>query len=173
MPKGKDAQPVSSVQWIDRELLHANGYNPNHVAPEEMKLLETSIWEDGWTQPIVIRADYEIVDGFHRWTASGRPRLQKMTRGLVPVVFLSDERSAADQQMSTVRHNRARGRHGVVPMAHIVRSLKEEHGLTIEEICDRLGMEDEEVERLLDQAGMPTRLKRDNPDFNKAWEPDL
>ena len=58
-------------------------------------------------------------------------------------------------------------------MAHIVRSLKEEHGLTIEEICDRLGMEDEEVERLLDQAGMPTRLKRDNPDFKKAWEPDL
>jgi ParB-like chromosome segregation protein Spo0J len=71
-----DQQPISNVQWIDRELLQANDYNPNHVASPELRLLAQSILESGWTQPIVARSvdngRYEIVDGFHRWTVSGR-----------------------------------------------------------------------------------------------------
>lgn len=168
----RDEMPVSRVQWVDREKLHANDYNPNHVAPTELGLLELSILEDGWTQPIVVRSDFEIVDGFHRWTVSARPKLRKLTEGLVPVVVLDDSRSRADQMMSTIRHNRARGRHGIMPMAKIVRELASEHHITEEEMIKRVGMEDEEVERLLDQAGMPERVGRDADDFNAGWKPE-
>jgi ParB-like chromosome segregation protein Spo0J len=75
MKQGIDKQPVNQVQWIDRNELNANDYNPNYVAPPELELLKTSIKEDGWTQPIVILQDKTIVDGFHRWTVSADPEL--------------------------------------------------------------------------------------------------
>ena len=101
-------QPLDKIIWIDREKLKANNYNPNKVAPPELKLLKISILEDGWTQPIVINDDFTIVDGFHRWTLSGHKEINSLTGGLVPVVIL-EGKSSNDKKLATIRHNRARG----------------------------------------------------------------
>lgn len=165
---GIAAQPVSNVQWLPREQLHANDYNPNVVAPPERKLLRLSILEDGWTQPIVRRPDDEIVDGFHRWETSNDPAVWALTDGLVPTVVLrpADE---AHQRMSTIRHNRARGTHHVVKMADIVATLVSS-GLPPTEVALRLGMEQEEVRRLLDRGRMTERGA--SPDgMGEAWRP--
>lgn len=161
-------QPVSRVRWEPRGKLKANSYNPNAVAPPELELLKTSILEDGWTQPIVVLPDLTIVDGFHRWTVSADPRIRALTGGMVPVVVI--EADAVHRMMSTVRHNRARGTHAVLRMAEIVEGMVRA-GLPAAEICDRLGMEDEELERLLDRAGMPTRGVGDAVKFGRAWVP--
>jgi ParB-like chromosome segregation protein Spo0J len=167
--RGRSNQPVNKVQWVPRDKLRANAYNPNSVAPPELDLLKISIMEDGWTQPIVARKDFEIVDGFHRWTVAGHPEIAALTDGHVPVVFLDDAVDAQHQMMSTIRHNRARGSHSVLKMADIVTELKVQ-GLTDEQIQDRLKMEDEEVERLVDQANMVERTGGDRA-FNKGWVP--
>lgn len=155
-PVGVEHQPLGNVRWVDRNLLHANGYNPNHVAPPEMKLLKTSILSDGWTQPIVARSDYEIVDGFHRWTCSGDPDVGGLTGGLVPVVFLPDDVPMEHQMMSTVRHNRARGTHGVMKMADIVVELLES-GVERDRVCDLMQMEPQEVDRLAMRGNLRER----------------
>ena len=130
-------QPVSSVEWTDPKTLRANFYNPNHVAPPELELLKLSILEDGWTQPIVAREDGEIVDGYHRFYLATHDReVAALTKGMVPVVRLTP-RSNADQMMSTIRHNRARGTHGVLKMADIVRRLSVEFKLPESEIMHR------------------------------------
>jgi hypothetical protein len=165
---GRDAQPVNAITWVHRDDLHANNYNPNHVAPPELELLITSILEDGWTQPIVAQPDGEIVDGFHRWTVSGDPRVYAMTEGFVPVVRLSGV-GTDHQMMSTIRHNRARGMHAVLPMADIVRRLIDDEGLSRAEVQARLAMESEEVDRLYDRSGMTKRGSR--ADFNHGWIP--
>lgn len=161
-------QPLNKVEWIKRDQLHANNYNPNHVAPPELELLKISIIEDGWTQPIVARPDGEIVDGFHRWKVSADPEVSKMTGGFVPVVRLNRV-DPSHQMMSTIRHNRARGSHAVLKMADIVRNLLQS-GLSEEEIMQRLQMDFEEVDRLADQSGMIHRGSKD--DFNKGWVPN-
>jgi ParB-like chromosome segregation protein Spo0J len=161
-------QPVSRVRWEPRGRLKANAYNPNAVAPPELDLLRTSIIEDGWTQPIVVLPDLTIVDGFHRWTVSADPQIRAMTGGLVPVVVI--EADPAHRMMSTIRHNRARGTHAVLRMAEIVRSLVQS-GLSAPEICQRLGMEEEELERLLDRSGMTVRGTGNAVNFGKAWIP--
>tara|TARA_R100000306_G_C4364835_1_gene137095 strand:+ start:556 stop:1110 length:555 start_codon:yes stop_codon:yes gene_type:complete len=160
-------QPIDAVEWVTRDTLTANGYNPNHVARPELRLLKLSIMADGWTQPIVAREDGEIVDGFHRWTIAGDPDISVLTGGLVPVVRLRTSLSMPDQIASTIRHNRARGQHIIVPMADIVTSLKDEHGLSDAQVKQKLGMDSEEVERLYDTSGMPGRGSDD--DFNKGW----
>lgn len=170
-PVGIDAQPVNRVVWLPRDQLVANDYNPNKVAPPEMRLLEISILEDGWTQPIVARTagpPYEIVDGFHRWTVSGRPAVHRLTDGHVPVVFLSASLDPAHQRMSTIRHNRARGTHAVVRMSEIVSDLLA-RGVPAEAIEKRLQMEDEEVGRLADQGDMLKRHAGEG--FNPGWTP--
>lgn len=165
-PMGCDDQPVSSVLWVPREDLRANDYNPNHVAPPERKLLKLSIVEDGWTQPIVRRTDNEIVDGFHRWQTSADGDVWRMTDGLVPVVTIDPD--PAHQRMSTIRHNRARGTHAVVRMADIVAQLVDS-GLAADEVGHRLGMEPEEVRRLLDRGRMIDRGRA--PELGAAWVP--
>lgn len=168
-PKTREAQPLSGLKWVDPKELKANSYNPNRVASIEMQLLKLSIISDGWTQPIVARTDGEIVDGFHRWTLGSTDKdVRSLTGGLVPVVRVADTRTKADQMMSTIRHNRARGSHLVVKMADIVRKLHEE-GMTEVEIMNRLGMEHEEVDRLLDSSGMTKRGA--STEFNKGWVP--
>lgn len=168
--KGIACQPVSAVEWVEGAQLKANNYNPNKVAPPEMRLLKQSLLEDGWTQPIVARADGEIVDGFHRFTlGTTDPQIMAMTGGLVPVVRLAPN-DAAHQMMSTVRHNRARGTHAVLRMAEIVRALIDEGKVPEADIMKRLGMEDEEVERLYDSGGMIKRGRA--AEFNKGWVPD-
>lgn len=163
-----DKQPVSHVQWVPRGKLKANAYNPNRVAPPEIDLLKLSITEDGWTQPIVVLPDYTIIDGFHRWTVSADAAIRGMTGGLVPVVTVDAD--PVHRMMSTIRHNRARGTHAVLRMAEIVRGMVEA-GLSGQEICQRLGMEDEELDRLLDRSGMTVRGTAGQNGFGLAWVP--
>ncbi len=162
-------QPLDKITWLDRDLLKPNNYNPNKVAPPELKLLKISILEDGWTQPIVINADYSIVDGLHRWTVSGHKEINELTDGKVPVVILNDT-DENQKKMATIRHNRARGTHGGLEMSKIVTDMVND-GLTGEEIMSRLQMEKEEVIRLLFKAGIPKSQVFENKDFSQAWQP--
>ena len=140
-----------------------------HVAPIELKLLKISLIEDGWTQPVVIRENNEIVDGFHRWSLCSKDKqVSQMTDGMVPVVRLK-EKDISNQMMSTIRHNRARGVHGVMLMADIVQKLKDENKVPDKVIQEKLGMEEEEVERLHDQSGMTKRGSKKT--FNTGWRP--
>lgn len=163
-------QPISKVRWLPREKLVGNAYNPNHVAPPELELLITSLVEDGWTQPIVTlpEADgcYVIVDGFHRWTVSADPRIAGLTGGMVPTVQVRLD--PIHRMMSTIRHNRARGTHAVLRMAEIVRRMVDD-GVPGREIQKRLGMESEEVTRLINRSGMPAQAGAGG--FNRAWIP--
>ena len=162
-------QPLDKIEWIDREKLTANNYNPNKVAPTELKLLKTSILEDGWTQPIVINTDHTIVDGFHRWTISGHKEIFALTKGKVPVVIIRPKDKSA-QQMATIRHNRARGTHGVLEMSNIITDMVAA-GVSGDEIVKRLGMEKEEVVRLLFRAGIPKSEVFQDKEFSKSWTP--
>ena len=141
--------PLSSLQWVDRNLLHANGYNPNVVSDENMKLLTQSILTNGWTLPIVVRPDYTIIDGFHRWTVSGREPLLSKLNGKVPVVIVDHHGDDSADVYGTITHNRARGTHVLGPMKSIVQGLINE-GKTVPEISKQLGMTPEEVFRLSD-----------------------
>jgi len=163
-------QPVSRVRWLPREKLAGNAYNPNHVASPELELLVVSLLEDGWTQPIVVLPEADgqhvIVDGFHRWTVSADPRVSALTGGMVPVV--ETRLDPLHRMMSTIRHNRARGTHAVLRMAEIVRRMVAD-GVPEREIQKRLGMEREEVTRLINRAGMPAQAGGGS--FNRAWIP--
>jgi len=161
-------QPINGVEWVQRDSLKPNNYNPNRVAPPELKLLKISILEDGWTQPIVINPDNEIVDGFHRWTISADPQIAQLTGGLVPVVT-TRPKDSAQQKMATIRHNRARGTHGVLDMSKIVQSMIDD-GLSQQEIMSRLQMESEEVIRLALRAGIPKTDIIQDSGFSQAWE---
>lgn len=162
-------QPVNGVRWIHRDELQSNDYNPNHVAPPELALLAISILVDGWTQPIVINPDRTIVDGYHRYLVSGQEALMKRFGGWVPYVELAPaNREAA--MMATIRHNRARGTHAVLPMATIVQQMIKV-GLSVERIMYELQMEEEEVKRLALRVGIPDQdLVRDR-EFGKSWQP--
>lgn len=140
--------PLSTLEWVEREKLHANDYNPNKVSKENLKLLTQSILTNGWTLPIVVRPDYTIIDGFHRWTVSGHEPLLSKLDGKVPVVKVSHT-DEADDIYGTITHNRARGTHLLEPMKAIVKRLLAE-GKTVQEIGRQLGMRPEEVFRLSD-----------------------
>lgn len=141
-------KPVSHVQIVDRELLRPNDYNPNKVTEENLKLLEQSILTNGWTLPIVCRPDYTIIDGFHRWTVSGREPLKSKLGGKVPIVIV-DHKNHEEDIYGTITHNRARGQHLLEPMKKIVKELMDS-GKSVQEICKQLGMKPEEVFRLSD-----------------------
>lgn len=162
-------QPLDKINWIHRDELKPNNYNPNKVAPPELQLLKISILEDGWTQPIVINPDMTIVDGFHRWTVSGHKEIYSLTDGKVPTVMITPK-DVSQQQMATIRHNRARGTHGVLEMSNIVNDMVK-NGLSGNEIMQRLKMEKEEVVRLLFRAGIPKSEVFKDKDFSSAWSP--
>lgn len=168
LPDGRE-MPLEGLRWIHRDQLQPNNYNPNAVAPPEMELLRLSIMEDGWTQPIVINPDMTIVDGFHRWTCSGHPKIYALTEGFVPVVTLQPL-DHEHQQMSTIRHNRARGRHGVIEMGNIVKDMLGA-GKSVDEVMKRLKMEREEVKRLGSAAGVMEFPELDEP-YSKSFVPD-
>ncbi|WP_418232018.1 ParB N-terminal domain-containing protein [Butyricicoccus sp.] len=140
--------PLDSLQWVDRSRLTANDYNPNRVTEDNLQLLIQSILTNGWTLPIVVRPDYTIIDGFHRWTVAGREPLKSLLGGKVPVVIVTHD-SEADDMFGTITHNRARGTHLLEPMKAIVQKLIAE-GKTVQEISKQLGMKPEEVFRLSD-----------------------
>lgn len=138
--------PLASLQWVDRDRLTANDYNPNKVSEDNLELLTQSILTNGWTLPIVVRKDYTIIDGFHRWTVSGREPLKSRLGGKVPVVIV-DHEDEADDVYGTITHNRARGTHLLEPMKAIVKKLMDE-GKSVQEIGKQLGMRPEEIFRL-------------------------
>ena len=139
--------PLGSLQWVDRTMLHANDYNPNKVSEENLRLLTQSILTNGWTLPIVVRPDYTIIDGFHRWTVSGREPLLSKLGGKVPVVIVDHHGDESADVYGTITHNRARGTHLLEPMKAIVKKLLAE-GKSIQEIGKELGMRPEEIFRL-------------------------
>lgn len=141
-------QPVSNVQIVDRTLLRANDYNPNAVSKDNLELLVQSILTNGWTLPIVVRPDFTIIDGYHRWTVSGQEPLLSRLGGKVPVVVV-DHKDESEDVYGTVTHNRARGTHQLAPMKAIVKRLLDA-GKTVKEIGKQLGMKPEEVFRLSD-----------------------
>lgn len=130
--------PLSTLQWVPRESLRANDYNPNKVSEENLKLLTQSILSNGWTLPIVAKPDGTIIDGFHRWTVAGREPLKTILGGMVPVVRVIHKDHAGDVY-GTITHNRARGVHLLDPMKKIVKDLLKE-GKSINEIGKEIGM---------------------------------
>jgi ParB-like chromosome segregation protein Spo0J len=165
-------EPVDLVLWVKGDNIQANDYNPNSVAPPEMKLLERSITADGYTQPIVTwdqSTHREVVDGFHR-NRVGKESKQVKARvhGFLPVVSINAGREDLNDRMAaTIRHNRARGKHRVDSMSEIVMELKK-RCWTDDRIAVELGMEPDEVLRLSQISGLAELFA--NKDFSQAWE---
>lgn len=162
--------PVECLQWIPMEKVEGNEYNPNKVAPPEMKLLYVSIREDGYTQPIVACEDKEenlhiVVDGFHRNRVGKEYQdIKERLHGYLPIVPLN--KAINERMASTIRHNRARGTHQVQGMAEIVAELHLK-GVSDKKIAEQLGMEKDEILRLKQFIGLGDLFK--NRDFSKSW----
>ena len=167
----KGHNPVDNVIWVNYNQVEANDYNPNAVAKREMKLLYTSIKHDGYTQPIVTIWDdekqkYVIIDGFHRYASMVYNKdLRELNNDQVPIVVL--DKDVNDRMASTIRHNRARGKHSVEGMSNIVLQMLK-NGWGDAEICNELGLETEELVRLKYVSGF-AKLYEDKP-FSQAWE---
>jgi hypothetical protein len=165
------SDPVSNVRWVPIDKVTANDYNPNSVARNEMRLLYLSILHDGYTQPIVTVWDKEqdifvIVDGFHRYLVCRTyPDIAERTGGRVPIVVI--DKPINDRMASTVRHNRARGKHSVDGMASMVFTMLE-NGWQDDAICNELGLEAEELVRLKHITGF-SKLFEDI-EYRKSWE---
>jgi ParB-like chromosome segregation protein Spo0J len=163
--------PVYNVISVPIEKVRANDYNPNAVAPPEMALLETSIWEDGYTQPVVTVYDketdqYVVVDGFHRFLIlKSSDRIRERERGMLPIVVL--DKSMGDRMASTIRHNRARGTHNIELMSTIVAELVE-MGKGDRWICEHIGMSADELLRMKQITGLASLFL--NTDFSASWE---
>ena len=164
-------EPVDNILWVPIDKVSPNDYNPNSVAPVEMRLLYTSILHDHYTQPIVTVYDdekdvYVIVDGFHRYyTAKTNKDILDRMNGHLPIVVI--DKDINDRMASTVRHNRARGKHSVGGMGHMVFQMLE-NGWSDPEICNELGMEAEELVRLKHITGFSKLFE--NAEYSKSWE---
>ena len=168
------SEPVECVQWVKADEVIANDYNPNSVAPPEMELLHTSIQEDGYTQPIVVWQHdgiYEVVDGFHRNRVGKEyADIKERIHGYLPVVVINNDREdKGDRIASTIRHNRARGKHKVEAMSDIVLDLKKRNW-SDEKIAKELGMDADEVLRLAQIQGLAEMFS--DREFSQAWECD-
>lgn len=165
-------EPVDFVRWVRADELHANDYNPNSVAPPEMRLLQLSIMSDGYTQPIVAWPDvdgYEVVDGFHR-NRVGREvgAVQKRVMGRLPIAVINTDRTSREDRIAaTIRHNRARGKHSVDAMSEIVVDLARRNWSN-DRIAKELGMDPDEVLRLRQVSGLAELFS--DRDFSEAWE---
>lgn len=163
--------PVYNVLRVPVEKVQANSYNPNSVAPPEMKLLELSIWEDGYTMPVVCyylqdEDKYEIVDGFHRYTVlKTSKRIFEREGGCLPVVVI--DKPISDRMASTIRHNRARGSHSIELMSNIVAELVES-GMSDAWILKHIGMDADELLRLKQITGIAALFK--DKEFSKGLE---
>jgi ParB-like chromosome segregation protein Spo0J len=165
-------QPVDFVRWVPNQSVHANDYNPNSVAPPEMELLRVSIDADGYTQPIVTMQHdegREVIDGFHRHRVGKEcSDIQSRIHGYLPVVEIrTTQTDKTDRMASTIRHNRARGKHKVEAMSDIVIELKRRNW-SDEKIAKNLGMDSDEVLRLCQITGLADAFK--DQDFSTAWE---
>ncbi len=166
--------PVDFVEWVSSDNIKSNDYNPNSVAPPEMELLELSIINDGYTQPIVGWKNdnmVEVVDGFHRNRVGKESKIvSHKIKGYLPVVNIRNEQSGKrDRIASTIRHNRARGKHQIDAMSEIVIDLKGRNWRN-KRIAKELGMDEEEVLRLCQISGLEELFSDD--DFSSAWVSD-
>ena len=169
-----NTEPVDFVKWVKNDLVHSNDYNPNSVAPPEMELLRLSISADGYTQPIVSMPSddsYEVIDGFHRHRVGKEcADIQSRVHGYLPLVQIRhSQEDKGDRMASTIRHNRARGKHKVDAMADIVVELKRRFW-SDDKIGKELGMEADEVLRLAQITGLASAFA--DRDFSEAWEAD-
>lgn len=159
--------PVSEVKWVEVEKVHANDYNPNTVAKPEFELLKRSIEADGYTQPIVVWMDsdnsYEVIDGFHRHLVGKELGLTHL-----PVVVVNNESTDRNDRIaSTIRHNRARGKHRISSMSEIVIELSRRNW-NDKKIAKELGMDQDEVLRLKQVSGLAELFE--DEEFSEAWE---
>ena len=163
--------PVYGIKPVPIDKIQANTYNPNHVAPPEMKLLYESIKNDGYTMPIVCyyledEDKYEIVDGYHRYTVMLTHKdIYEREQGLLPVSVI--DKPVSDRMASTIRHNRARGEHSIELMTNIVAELSKS-GMSDAWILKNIGMDAEELLRLKQLSGLQELFK--DKDFSKSWE---
>lgn len=165
-------EPVDCVLWVKSDSIMANDYNPNKVAPPEMELLKLSIMEDGYTQPIVTfleETHREVIDGFHRNRVGKEVgMIAKRIHGYLPVVTINMDRTdKADRIASTIRHNRARGKHAIDGMTDIVVDLKRRNWSDAK-IAKELGMDADEVLRLCQISGLAEMFI--DKEFSQAWE---
>lgn len=167
------SEPVDFVRWVRNDTVHANDYNPNKVAPPEMELLRLSIARDGYTQPIVAMHDedgaVEVIDGFHRHRVGKEfPDIEQRVHGYLPIVQIREDRSEkGDRIASTIRHNRARGKHMVQAMSDIVIELKRRNWSN-DRIGKELGMDPDEVLRLCQITGLAELFSDET--FSAAWD---
>ena len=168
-------EPVDMVYWVRNDTVAANDYNPNSVAPPEMKLLELSITNDGYTQPIVSwpRGDVnEVIDGFHRHRVGKESKeISERVLGRLPIVKIKNSQEGKnDRVASTIRHNRARGKHKVDSMAEIVIDLKRRNW-SDKKIGKELGMDQDEVLRLTQIQGLTEMFA--THEFSDAWRAEF
>lgn len=162
--------PVLNVQLVPVDDVEANDYNPNKVAPPEMKLLKLSIRKDGFTMPVVAAKKssdkYVVVDGFHRRThAASDKKIRESLSGYLPISKL--DKKIEDRITATVRHNLARGTHQVELSANLIVLLKK-HNWTNARIGKELGMDADEVLRLKQITGLAELFK--DKEFSNSWE---
>ncbi|MCI8860654.1 MAG: ParB N-terminal domain-containing protein [Lachnospiraceae bacterium] len=164
----KLSAPLSALMWVERSIIKPNDYNPNKVSKQNLELLKQSILTNGWTLPIVVRPDFTIIDGFHRWTVAGEAPLVSMLEGKVPIVIV-EHKDKAGNIYGTVAHNRARGTHLLEPMKAIVKELISD-GKSVEEIGKQLGMKPEEIFRLSEfsKEEFLKMMIKPNEGFSKA-----
>lgn len=169
------SEPVDFVRWARSEEVIANDYNPNSVAPPEMELLRVSIMADGYTQPVVTMPSeegYTVIDGFHRTRVSKECKdVRERVHGYTPVVRIKEsQEDRGDRIASTIRHNRARGKHRIDAMSDIVVELKRRNW-SDEKIGRDLGMDPDEVLRLCQISGLAEMFA--DTEFSQAWEPGV
>jgi ParB-like chromosome segregation protein Spo0J len=167
-------EPADLVLWVRGDTVQANDYNPNQVAPPEMRLLKRSVSADGYTMPVVTWIDEgvrEVVDGFHRRRVGLECKeVKKRTRGWLPVTTINQDREGRNDRISsTIRHNRARGKHQVQAMSEIVQELTKRNW-SAARIGRELGMDEDEVLRLRQITGLAEAFA--DHEFSKAWEWD-
>ena len=166
-------EPVDCVVWIPNENVVANKYNPNKVAPPQMKLLRLSVHKDGYTMPIVSmkKSDsvYEIIDGFHRNRVGKEYKeIRDRVHGHLPLSLINKDRyDEKDRKAATWRHNEARGKHGIDPITTIIQTVIEQ-GWNDDMVCREFGIGADEVLRFKQNTGLPELFK--DRSYSKAWE---
>jgi len=165
-------EPVDCVTWVKAEMVKANDYNPNKVAPPEMKLLQHSVRSDGFTQPIVVYEEEQnkiVIDGFHRHRVGRECKdIKERLNGYLPVTEINTDREdRSDRIAATIRHNRARGKHTVDAMSEIIVELSKRNW-SDQRIAKELGMESDEVLRLKQISGLAEMFA--DQEFSEAWE---
>lgn len=161
--------PITRVVWRDADELKANSYNPNMVFTPELRLLEASILQQGWIQPVAINPQDVILDGFHRWMLSRTSeKVRARYDGQLPTVVLDLDR--AQSMLFTVRINRAKGSHGALKMAELVKELVHDLGLPPQDVAAGIGATMEEVNLLLQESVFKAK-NMDGYKFSEAWYP--